>query len=64
MPSTKVQQAIQAILNEDDTQHDNIPISTLINFNDSCLLEDADKKKAVRLKSAKSRPKSAKKKND
>lgn len=37
MPSSKVQQAIQAILNDDDTAHDSIPINTLINFNDSCL---------------------------
>eukprot|EP00347_Sterkiella_histriomuscorum_P009215 403342083 len=62
MPSSKVQQAIQAILNDDDTAPDNIPISTLINFNDSCLVEEIEKKKATRLKSAKSRPKSAKKK--
>lgn len=62
MPSSKVQQAIQAILNDDDTAVDNIPISTLINFNDSCLQDEGEKKKATRLKSAKSRPKSAKKK--
>ncbi len=37
MPSAKVQQAIQAILNDDDTAPDNVPIETLINFNDSCL---------------------------
>lgn len=62
MPSSKVQQAIQAILNDDDTAHDSIPINTLINFNDSCLEDQGEKKKATRLKSAKSRPKSAKKK--
>ena len=61
LPSSKVQQAIQAILGDDDTVGDNIPISTLINFNDSCLQDEQEKKKATRLKSAK-RPKSAKKK--
>lgn len=61
MPSAKVQQAIQAILNDDDTV-ENIPITTLVNFNDSCLVEEQEKKPLPRLKSAK-RPKSAKKKN-
>lgn len=32
MPSAKVQQAIQAILNDDDTQAESIPITTLVNF--------------------------------
>lgn len=32
MPSAKVQQAIQAILEDDDSQVENIPIGTLINF--------------------------------
>ena len=40
VPSAKVQQAIQAILNDNDIKQDNIPITTLINFNDSCLVED------------------------
>jgi kinesin family protein 3/17 len=66
MPSAKVQQAIQAILNDDDSQAENIPITTLINFQDKILDEDEDgaaleKKKAERVKSAK-RLKSAKKK--
>lgn len=38
MPSMKVQQAIQAILAEDQAR-ENIPINTLINFNDSILEE-------------------------
>ena len=38
MHSIKVQQAIQAILAE-DTARESIPISTLINFNDSILEE-------------------------
>lgn len=57
-PSAKVIQAIQAILNDQDIKQENIPITTLINFNDSCL----DEKKLARPKSGK-RPKSAKKKN-
>lgn len=61
MPSAKVQQAIQAILNDDDSQFGNMPISTLVNFNDACLEEEKEMKKPARLKSAK-RPKSAKKK--
>lgn len=40
VPSLKVQQAISAILNDNDIKSDNIPITTLINFNDSCLQED------------------------
>ena len=40
IPSAKVQQAIQAILNDNDIKQENIPITTLINFNDSCLIED------------------------
>ena len=61
MPSAKVQQAIQAILNDDDTQAESIPITTLVNFQDSLLTEEEEKKQATRLKSAK-RPKTAKKK--
>ena len=38
MPSVKVQQAIQAIL-QDESSRESIPIATLINFNDS-ILED------------------------
>jgi hypothetical protein len=37
MPSAKVQQAIQAILNDDDSAQDGVSIQTLVNFNDSCL---------------------------
>ena len=44
MPSAKVQQAIQAILNDDDSIQENIPITTLVNFNDSSLDDDAEKK--------------------
>ena len=40
MPSAKVQQAIQAILNDDDTQAESIPITTLVNFQDSLLTEE------------------------
>ena len=40
VPSAKVQQAIQAILNDNDIKQDNIPITTLINFNDSCLTDE------------------------
>jgi hypothetical protein len=64
VPSAKVQQAIQAILNDNDIQNDNIPLSTLINFNDSCLEEEVPALNEVpsnRPKSGK-RPKSAKKK--
>ena len=61
MPSAKVQQAIQAILNEDDSQAEHIPITTLVNFQDTLLTEEEEKKKQTRLKSAK-RPKSSKKK--
>jgi kinesin family protein 3/17 len=39
MPSMKVQQAITAILNDNDIKNECVPISTLINFNDSCLTE-------------------------
>jgi hypothetical protein len=70
VPSMKVQQAIQAILQE-DSRAEAIPIGTLINFNDS-ILEEAEKKEpqaaraqasagSNRPKSGK-RPKSAKKK--
>jgi len=50
-------------LGDDDTAPDNVPINTLINFNDSCLMDEQEKKKVTRLKSAK-RPKSAKKKSE
>jgi hypothetical protein len=69
VPSMKVQQAIQAILQE-DSRAEAIPIGTLINFNDS-ILEEAEKEAQAaraqasagsnRPKSGK-RPKSAKKK--
>lgn len=39
LPSMKVQQAITAILNDNDIKNDTVPITTLINFNDSCLTE-------------------------
>jgi hypothetical protein len=42
MPSAKVQQAIQAILNDDDSVSDNIPITTLVNFNDSTLADEEE----------------------
>ena len=64
IPSAKVQQAIQAILNDNDIKQDNIPITTLINFNDSCLLEgpvQASQVPSNRPRSSK-RPKSSKKK--
>ena len=72
VPSAKVQQAIQAILQDDNNPKEEIPISTLVNFNDK-LIDDyfntettsAASKKAgsagsARPKSSK-RPKSAKK---
>lgn len=64
MPSAKVQQAIQAILNDNDIRNESIPLSTLINFNDSCLEDEPpvqDQVPSNRPKSGK-RPKSAKKK--
>ena len=78
MPSMKVQQAIQAILNDEQTR-ESIPINTLINFNDKILDEynnngtkkvDADAAGArsstaassTRPKTGNKRPKSAKKK--
>lgn len=75
MPSMKVQQAIQAILN-DDQSRENIPINTLINFNDKILDEyngNGTKKagdvsrssvtaSSTRPKTGNKRPKSAKKK--
>lgn len=45
MPSAKVQQAIQAILNDDDTQVESIPITTLVNFQDQLLNADEEQKK-------------------
>lgn len=63
VPSAKVQQAIQAILNDNDIKQDNIPITTLINFNDSCLAEEQalNAVPSNRPRSSK-RPKSSKKK--
>ena len=66
LPSMKVQQAIQAILNDQDIKNDNVPITTLINFNDSCLTEGLPQAQeggvpSNRPKSGK-RPKSSKKK--
>jgi kinesin family protein 3/17 len=63
-PSAKVQQAITAILNDNDIRNESIPLSTLINFNDSCLEDEVPAQNEVpsnRPKSGK-RPKSAKKK--
>ena len=73
VPSAKVQQAIQAILQDDNNPKEDIPISTLVNFNDK-LIDDyfnieaksTESKKSgsasssTRPKSSK-RPKSAKK---
>lgn len=65
IPSAKVQQAISAILNDNDIKADNIPITTLINFNDSCLQDDvppdANAAPSNRPSTSK-RPKSSKKK--
>jgi kinesin family protein 3/17 len=66
LPSMKVQQAIQAILNDQDIKNESIPITTLINFNDSCLTEGLPQASEAgvpsnRPKSSK-RPKSGKKK--
>jgi len=61
--SVKVQQAIHAILN-DEAAREAIPITTLINFNDSILEENttvSSTASSSRPKSSK-RPKSAKKK--
>ena len=62
-PSAKVQQAIQAILNDNDIKQDNVPITTLINFNDACLNEEQalNAVPSNRPRSSK-RPKSSKKK--
>ena len=62
-PSAKVQQAIQAILNDNDIKQDNVPITTLINFNDACLNEEQalNAVPTNRPRSSK-RPKSSKKK--
>ena len=66
VPSAKVQQAIQAILAEEPTR-ENVPISTLVNFNDSILEEygqdkglDASQSKGRLSTSGSSRPKSSK----
>ena len=66
LPSAKVQQAIQAILNDNDIKNESVPITTLINFNDSCLTEGLPTAEDAgvpsrRPKSSK-RPKSGKKK--
>ena len=65
VPSAKVQQAITAILDDQDIQADNIPITTLINFNDACLQDEVPIVDNVvpsnRPRSSK-RPKSSKKK--
>jgi hypothetical protein len=66
LPSMKVQQAITAILNDNDIKNDTVPITTLINFNDSCLTEGMLQSQDTgvpsnRPKSSK-RPKSGKKK--
>ena len=66
LPSMKVQQAIQAILNDNDIKNDTVPITTLINFNDSCLTDGVPTSSDAgvpsnRPKSSK-RPKSGKKK--
>ncbi len=66
LPSMKVQQAITAILNDNDIKNDTVPITTLINFNDSCLTEGMPQSQDTgvpsnRPKSSK-RPKSGKKK--
>ncbi len=45
IPSMKVQQAIEAILQEEQSR-ESVPISTLINFNDSILEEKNDVVKA------------------
>lgn len=70
MPSEKVQQNIEAILKDDDSQAEQTAITTLINFQDSILDEDVKKiEKAAPGSAASSgrsgksgRPKSAKKK--
>ena len=64
VPSAKVQQAITAILNDNDIRNESIPLGTLINFNDACLEDEVPAQNEVpsnRPKSGK-RPKSAKKK--
>ena len=64
VPSAKVQQAIGAILDDNDIKNESIPLSTLINFDDACLEEEVAVQETVpsnRPKSGK-RPKSAKKK--
>ncbi len=37
MPSAKIQSAITAILNDDEAQQENVPITALVNFQDQCL---------------------------
>jgi len=65
MPSAKVQQAISAILQEENTR-ETIPISTLVNFNDSILEdyfnkeEDAKTAKTAASSAGSARPKSSK----
>lgn len=58
LPSMKVQQAIQAILNDQDIKNESIPITTLINFNDSCLTEGLPQASEAGVPS--NRPKSSK----
>lgn len=64
IPSMKVQQAIEAILQEEQSR-ESVPISTLINFNDSILEEKNDAAKAEKesrstTASSSARPKSSK----
>lgn len=70
VPSAKVQQAIQAIL-QDDSSRENVPIETLINFEDSILSQENSEGGLIKSRSSTStgarpksgkRPKSAKKK--
>lgn len=60
-PSAKVQQAIQAILQE-EANPENVPINQLINFSDSILVDyfNAEKQASKASTSASSRPKSSK----
>ena len=67
-PSVKVQQAIQAIL-QDESSRETVPINNIVNFNDSILEADKEDSKSTRSSTAGSarpksgkRPKSAKKK--
>lgn len=53
VPSMKVQQAIQAILAEESSR-ENVPIGTLVNFNDS-ILEEYGQEKGLEGSQSKSR---------